>query len=385
MDGKLSDNFPVHIWQTGSGTHTNMNVNEVISNRCIEILHGKKGSKKPVHPNDDVNKSQSSNDSFPTVLYMTIGIMIHNKLLKSVKYLINGLQKKQNEFQNIIKIGRTHLEDGTPISFGQEFSGYVALIQDCYNQIKSSLNGVYELPAGGTAVGTGINTDPRYGKNVAAEIKKLTKLPFKSAENKFSVLSSHNAVQNCSASLTLLASNIMKIANDIRWMGSGPKTGLKELILPINEPGSSIMPGKINPTQCEAAVMVALKVMGNNNTIINANSQGNFELQLNNPLLAYNIIQSINLLNDVCINLTKRCIIGLKVNKKQIQYNVENALSIAAALNPYIGYDNASKLSLYAYKNDISLREANKRLKLLDDKLLVKYLDVSKMISPNMD
>ena len=201
-------------------THTNMNVNEVISNRCIEILHGKKGSKKPVHPNDDVNKSQSSNDSFPTVVYMTIGIMIHNKLLKSVKYLINGLQKKQNEFQNIIKIGRTHLEDATPISFGQEFSGYVALIQDCYNQIKSSLNGVYELPAGGTSVGTGINTDPRYGKNVAAEIKKLTKLPFKIAENKFSVLSSQNAVQNCSASLTLLASNIMKIANDIRWMGS---------------------------------------------------------------------------------------------------------------------------------------------------------------------
>ena len=380
INGKLNDEFPVHIWQTGSGTHTNMNINEVISNRCIEILNGKKGSKKPVHPNDDVNKSQSSNDSFPTVLYMTIGIMIHNKLLKSIEYLITGLKKKQKEFENVIKIGRTHLQDATPISLGQEFSGYVALIQDCHNQIKLSLNGIYELPAGGTAVGTGINTHPKYAENVASEVKRLTNIPFKSGKNKFAILSCHNAVQTCSGSLTLLAANIMKIANDIRWMGSGPKTGLKELILPMNEPGSSIMPGKINPTQCEAAVMVALKVMGNNSTIINANSQGNFELQLNNPLMAYNIVQSINLLNDVCVNLTKRCIIGLKVNRKQIEHNVENALTIVTALNPYIGYDNASKLSLYAYENDISLREANKKLKFIDDKLLVKYLDVTKMI-----
>lgn len=384
IGGQLKDQFPLHVWQTGSGTHTNMNVNEVISNRSIEILNGKKGSKYPVHPNDDVNKSQSSNDSFPTVLYMTTAILIHTKLLKSVNYLIHGLKKKQNEFKNIIKIGRTHLEDATPISFGQEFSGYVALIEDCYNQIKQSLNGLYELPAGGTAVGTGINTHPKYSSTVVIEIKRLTGLPFTSAKNKFSLLSSHNAIQNCSSSLTLLASNIMKIANDIRWMGSGPKTGLKELILPSNEPGSSIMPGKINPSQCEAVIMVALQVMGNNNTIMNANSQGNFELNVNNPLMAHNIIQSINILNDVCIHFTKYCILGLKINKKQIQYNVDNALSIVIALNPYIGYDNSFKLALYALQHDISLRKANQTLKLMDDDLLLKHLDVSKMIGSNV-
>lgn len=380
INRKMDNQFPLHIWQTGSGTHTNMNLNEVISNRCIEILKGKKGSKTPVHPNDDVNKSQSSNDSFPTVLYMTTALLIHNKLLHSIEYLIEGLKNKQNEFSIVIKIGRTHLQDATPISFGQEFSGYVALIEDSYEQIKKSLQGLYRLPTGGTAVGTGINTHPKYRTHVIEEIRTLTQLPFKSTKNTFSVLSSHNAIQICSSSLMLLASNIRKIAEDIRWMASGPKTGLTEIILPANEPGSSIMPGKINPSQCEAALMVYLKVMGNHTEIINANSQGNFELNTYNPLMAYNIIQSIELLNDICINLTLYCISGIKINKKQIKYNVENALSIATALNPYIGYDNASKLARYALENDISLRESNKKLNLIDDELLVKYLDVSKMI-----
>lgn len=380
INKKLDDQFPVHIWQTGSGTHTNMNLNEVISNRSIEILKGKKGSKTPVHPNDHVNMSQSSNDSFPTVLYMATAIQINKKLLKNLKYMIQGFKKKQTEFKNIIKIGRTHLQDATPISFFQEFSGYVTLFEDSYNKIKDSLKELYKLPAGGTAVGTGINTHPKYAKTVAAEIKKQTKLPFSSAKNKFSVMSSHNAIQECSGALTVLASNIIKIANDIRWMGSGPKTGLKELILPSNEPGSSIMPGKVNPTQCEAAIMVAVKVMGNNQDIINANSQGNFELNIFNPLMALNIIQSINLLNDVCINLTKFCILGLKVNKSQIKYNVENALTIATALNPHIGYDSASKLAQYALKHNMSLRDANRKLKFLSDNDIVRYLDVKKMI-----
>lgn len=380
MSGKMEDQFPLHVWQTGSGTHTNMNVNEVISNRCIEILKGKKGSKSPVHPNDDVNKSQSSNDSFPTVLYMTTALLIHKKLLYSVEYLIKGLKIKTNEFKNDIKIGRTHLQDATPISFGQEFSGYVALIEDSHDQIKKSLEGLYELPAGGTAVGTGINTDPKYGTMVVSEIRAITRLPFKSAKNKFSILSSHNAILICSSSLMLLATNLRKIAEDIRWMASGPKTGLKEIILPANEPGSSIMPGKINPSQCEATLMVYLKVMGNHTEIVNANSQGNFELNTYNPLMAYNIIQSIKLLNDICINLTDFCISGIQINKKQIQYNVDNALTIVTALNPYIGYDNASKLARYALEHDISLRESNKTLKIMDDQLLVQRLDVSKMI-----
>lgn len=377
ITGNLNSHFPLHIWQTGSGTHTNMNLNEVIANKGMELL---KRKKIIINPNDDVNKSQSSNDSFPVVMNMSCAILIHNKLLSSIDYLIDGLSKKQKEFRNIIKIGRTHLEDATPISFGQEFSGYISLIKNCHEQIKLSLNQLYKLPVGATAVGTGINTHPKYAETVIKVIKNQTNLPFKKAENNFALLSCHNPIQICSGALTLLASNLMKICNDIRWMGSGPKTGLKELILPANEPGSSIMPGKINPSQCEAAIMVALKVMGNNNEIINANSQGNFELNIFNPLMALNITQSINLLNDVCINLTKYCILGLKVNKKQIEHNDKNVLTIATALNPHIGYNKASKLAMFALKNDLSLEEANEKLKILDKSLLNKYLDVSKMI-----
>lgn len=377
---KLKSEFPLHVWQTGSGTQTNMNVNEVISNRAIQMLKGKLGSKDPVHPNDHVNKSQSSNDTFMTAGHIAIVTLINTKLISSITYMINHLKKKQKDFINIIKIGRTHLEDAVPLTLGQEFSGYVALIETSLSSIKASLKNLYHLAIGGTAVGTGINSHPKFAKLVANKIAEFTKMPFKTAPNKFEVLSSHDALVICSSALKSLAANIMKIANDFRWMGSGPRAGINELILPQNEPGSSIMPGKVNPTQCEAATMVAIQVIANDLSISTANSQGNFELNAFKPLMVHNIIQSIKLLTDVCINLTKFLIIGVKANKKKINTNVENSLMLVTALSPIIGYEKCAKMSEYAYKKGISLREANKQLKLLPDSDFTKYINPKKMI-----
>jgi len=381
LDGKLNDGqFPLHIWQTGSGTQTNMNVNEVIANRAIELLGGIMGSKDPVNPNDHVNMSQSSNDSFITVIHITIALLVTQKLIPNLKYMINGFKKKQNEFKNIIKIGRTHLQDAVPLTFGQEFSGYVSILEDSLSQIEYSLKNIYNLAAGGTAVGTGLNTHPSFGKMVAKEVQKETKLPFVSAPNKFALLSSHNAVLEMSNAFSVLATNIMKIANDIRWMGAGPRAGLHELLLPQNEPGSSIMPGKVNPTQCEAATMVAVQVIANNFSITFANSQGNFEMNVYNPLMLHNIVQSINLLSDVSTNFTKFCIEGIKINTKKVTQYVNNALTLATKLNLYIGYDKATKLAHYAFDKDISLLEANKILKYLPNEKLIKLLDPKNMV-----
>jgi len=380
LDNKYNDEFPLHIWQTGSGTQTNMNVNEVISNICNKRLTGKLGTKTPIHPNNHVNMSQSSNDSFITVIHISVALLVTKNLIPNLTYMINGFKQKQHEFKDIIKLGRTHLEDAVPLTFGQEFSGFVSILEDSLNQIKISLEHIYQLAAGGTAVGTGINTHPQFGKVVAQEVSTETHLPFITAPNKFGEMSSHNAILKMSDAFKVLATNIMKIANDIRWLGSGPRAGLSELILPQNEPGSSIMPGKVNPTQCEAAAMVSVQVMANNMAITIANSQGYFELNVYNPLMLYNITQSIRMLSDVCVNLTKFCVLGLKVNKEKVKGYVDNALTLATVLNPYIGYDKATKLAHYAYDKNISLKEANAVLKYLPEDKLVEYLNPSKMI-----
>jgi fumarate hydratase class II len=380
LEGKLDAEFPLYIWQTGSGTQTNMNLNEVISNRCNEILTKKLATKTPIHPNNHVNMSQSSNGTFISAMHISIALSITKQLIPNLNYMIKGFKQKKQEFNNIIKIGRTHLEDALPLTFGEEFSGYIALLEDALNQIRFSLKNIYKLAVGGTAVGNGINSSKKFAPLIAKEISKETKLPFVSAENKFAELSSHNAVLEMSDALKVLATNIMKIANDIRWMGSGPKTGLNELLLPQNEPGSSIMAGKVNPTQCEAATMVAVQVIANNLAITIANSQGNFEMNVYNPLMIYNINQSIYLLSDVCINFTKFCIIGLKVNHEKVKYNLEHSLSRATLLNPYIGYDKASKLAHYAYDNNITLKEANKKLNYLSDNDFDKYINDYKII-----
>lgn len=380
LDNKYNDEFPLHIWQTGSGTQTNMNVNEVIANICNKKLTGQLGTKNPIHPNNHVNMSQSSNDSFITVIHISVAILVNKKLIPNLEYMIHGFKIKQKEFKDVIKIGRTHLEDAVPLTFGQEFSGYVALLEDALYQIKNALKHIYELATGGTAVGTGLNTPKNFDKIVVNEVSLETKLPFKVAENKFAEMSSHNAILEMSDAFKVLATNIMKIANDIRWSGSGPKTGLSELILPQNEPGSSIMPGKVNPTQCEAAAMVSVQVIANNTAITIANTQGYFELNVYNPLMLYNITQSITMLSDVCINLTKFCILGLKINKEKIKQNVENTLTLATALNPYIGYDKATKLAHYAYDKNITLKQANIELKYLPEDKFEKYLDPRKMI-----
>jgi len=380
LHNKYNNEFPLHIWQTGSGTQTNMNVNEVIANLCNEKLTGKLGTKTPIHPNNDVNMSQSSNDSFITAIHIYVAIITNKKLIPNLEYMISGFKKKQHEFKDIIKLGRTHLQDAVPLTFGQEFSGFIYILEDSLEQIKYSLKNIYKLAAGGTAVGTGINTHPQFGKLVAAEVSSLTKLPFITAPNKFGEISSHNAVLEMSDATKVLATNLMKIANDIRWLGSGPRAGLNELILPQNEPGSSIMPGKINPTQCEAAAMVSVQVMANNMAISFSNSQGYFELNVYNPIMLYNISQSINMLSDVCINFTKYCILGLKVNKEKVKGYLENALTLATKLNPYIGYDKATKLAHYAYDKKLSLIQANHELKYLSDEDLNKYLRPEKMV-----
>ena len=381
--GKLEDNFPLKVWQTGSGTQTNMNLNEVISNRAIEILKGKKGSKNPVHPNDHVNKSQSTNDVFPTAIHIAVASKTINELVPSLEFLNKNLKKKVKEFNKIIKIGRTHLQDATPISLGQEFSGYQSQLEDSIKRIKLSLNEIFFLAQGGTAVGTGINTSKNFDKKIVKEISKLTKLPFKVAKNKFAALASHDPVVNFSGSLNTAAVCLMKIANDIRFLGSGPRAGYSELVLPVNEAGSSIMPGKVNPTQCEAITMVCAKVIGNHTGITIAGSHGHFQLNVFKPLIAYNIIQSIDLLSDSSKNFSNFCIKGIRANKKKIKELLDNSLMLVTALSPKIGYDNAAKIAKNALKNNTSLKEESLKTGLIDEKEYNKLVDPKKMIYPS--
>ena len=382
ISGKLNEHFPLKVWQTGSGTQTNMNVNEVIANRAIEILGGKKGSKKPVHPNDHVNKSQSTNDVFPTAMHIAIAIETKKKLLPSLEILNKELKKKASQFKNIIKVGRTHLQDATPLSLGQEFSGYQSQLEDCISRIKNALNEIYFLAQGGTAVGTGINSKKGFDKKIIKEIKKITKLPFKPAKNKFAALAAHDEIVNFSGTLNTTAVSLMKIANDIRFLGSGPRAGYGELILPANEPGSSIMPGKVNPTQSEAVTMVCVKVIGNHNGITMAGSHGHFELNVFKPLIAHNILQSIDLLADSSKNFALYCIKGLKADKEKINFYLENSLMLVTALAPKIGYDNAAKIAKSALKNKTTLKTEALKTGLINEKDYEKIVNPKKMIYP---
>ena len=383
ISGKLNDNFPLKVWQTGSGTQTNMNVNEVISNRAIEILKGKKGTKKPVHPNDHVNKSQSTNDVFPTAIHIAVASKTINKLIPSLELLNKNLKNKVREFNKIIKIGRTHLQDATPISLGQEFSGYQSQLEDSIKRIKLSLNEIFFLAQGGTAVGTGINTSKNFDRKIVKEISKLTKLPFKTTKNKFAALASHDPIVNFSGSLNTTAVCLMKIANDIRFLGSGPRAGYSELILPENEAGSSIMPGKVNPTQCEAITMVCTKVIGNHTGITVAGSHGHFQLNVFKPLIAHNIIQSIDLLADSSKNFANFCVKNIRANKKKINDLLNNSLMLVTALTPKIGYDNAAKIAKKALKNNTSLKEEALKTGLIREKEYDKIVDPKKMIYPS--
>jgi fumarate hydratase, class II len=380
--GKLDVEFPLRIWQTGSGTQTNMNANEVISNRAIELAGGKMGSKKPIHPNDDVNMSQSSNDTFPTAMHIAAAEEIVNVLMPSVQKLRDALHAKAQEFTDIVKIGRTHLMDAVPLTLGQEFSGYVAQLDADLRRIDAVLPDIYELAIGGTAVGTGLNTHPEFADRTAAKIAELTGLPFVSAPNKFAALAAHDALVMASGALRTLACSLMKIANDIRWMGSGPRCGLGELRLPENEPGSSIMPGKVNPTQSEAMTMVCLQVIGNDTAIAVAGTQGNFELNVFKPLIIHNLLHSITLLADACVSFTEFCVLGIEPDRKRIASYVENSLMLVTALSPHIGYDNAAKVAKKAHADNTTLRKACVELGFLKPEEFDRYVQPNKMLAP---
>ena len=349
--GKLDSHFPLKVWQTGSGTQTNMNVNEVIGNRAIQMMGGRLGSKKPVHPNDHVNKSQSTNDVFPSAMHISIAIKTRNKLLPSLKLLEKELGKKVKEFNKIVKLGRTHLQDATPLTLGQEFSGYQFQLKESIKRIEIALEEIYFLAQGGTAVGTGLNTRKKFDKQIISEISKITKLPFKVSPNKFAALAAHDSIVNFSGTMNTAAVCLMKIANDIRFLGSGPRAGYGELILPSNEPGSSIMPGKVNPTQSEAVTMVCVKVIGNHNGITMAGSHGHFELNVFKPLIIHNILQSIEIMADSAKTFGLYCVKGIKADKKRIKYLLDNSLMLVTALSPKIGYDKAAKIAKEAHKN----------------------------------
>lgn len=357
IDGKLNDHFPLVVWQTGSGTQSNMNANEVISNRAIEILGGTIGSKEPVHPNDHVNRSQSSNDTFPTAMHIAAVEEIHKSLLPALKHLHKALDEKANSWGDIIKIGRTHCQDATPLTLGQEFSGYAAQIANGIKRIENALPNMYALAQGGTAVGTGLNAKPDFAVKFAAHVAKITGLDFITAPNKFEALAAHDAFVEMSGALNTIAVSLFKIANDIRLLGSGPRSGLGELSLPENEPGSSIMPGKVNPTQCEALTMVAAQIMGNHTTITFAGSQGHFELNVYKPVMAYNLLQSIKLLGDAAVSFTDNCVVGIQPNTDQISQLMSRSLMLVTALAPKIGYDNATKIAKTAHKNGTTLKE----------------------------
>ena len=362
ITGKLNEHFPLRIWQTGSGTQTNMNVNEVISNRAIEIAGGVMGSKKPIHPNDDVNMSQSSNDTFPTAMHIAAATETAKRLLPAVKKLRDVLHAKSKEFADIVKIGRTHLMDATPLTLGQEFSGYVSLLDRDGGRMAMALDGLYDLAIGGTAVGTGLNAHPEFAERAARKISELAGLPFRSHPNKFAALSAHDEIVFASGALKTLAVSLMKIANDIRWMASGPRCGLGELSLPENEPGSSIMPGKVNPTQSEAITMVAVQVMGNDAAIGIAGSQGNFELNVFKPVMIFNYLHSVELLSDAMNSFVDHCVAGIEANREQIDYYLHNSLMLVTALAPKIGYDAAAQVAKAAHHSRISLREAALKL-----------------------
>lgn len=380
--GKHLDNFPLVVWQTGSGTQTNMNINEVLSNRAIEILGGVKGSKIPVHPNDHVNYGQSSNDSFPTAMHIAAVLEICDHLLPALKYLRDSLQTKAKEFKSIIKIGRTHLQDATPLTLGQEFSAYVTQLNFSITRVKNCLKHLYFVAQGGTAVGTGINSKLGFDKKFATYLSQITGKPFATALNKFEALATNDAMVEASGALNNVAVSLMKIANDIRLLGSGPRCGFGELHLPENEPGSSIMPGKVNPTQCEALTMVCAQVMGNNVTISIAGSNGHFELNVFKPVIIYNLLQSIELIADASKNFADKCVIGIKANKDRINKLLNDSLMLVTALNPYLGYDNAAKIAKKAYEEKISLKEAAIKLKLLTAEQFNAWVKPSAMIKP---
>jgi len=385
IEDKLNEHFPLKVWQTGSGTQTNMNLNEVIANRAIELADGNLGSKTPIHPNDDVNKSQSSNDTFPTAMHIAAATEINRQLLPALKELLGILENKTKQFENIVKIGRTHLMDAVPLTLGQEFSGYAAQIENARKRVEQSLSGLYELAIGGTAVGTGLNTHPEYAERTAKKIAELTGLPFVSAPNKFEALAAHDAIVQASGSLKTLAVSLNKIANDIRWLASGPRCGIGEIILPANEPGSSIMPGKVNPTQCEAITMIAAQVMGNDTTITFAGASGNFELNVYKPVIIYNLLQSIRLLSDGCRCFGANCLKGITANEEVIAGYVQNSLMLVTALNKHIGYDKAAQIAKEAHAKNISLREAAVSLKILTAEEYDRLVVPEKMIKPQKD
>lgn len=365
IEGKLDDHFPLAVWQTGSGTQTNMNVNEVISNRAIEMAGGVLGSKTPIHPNDDVNKAQSSNDTFPTAMHIACAEQLVHKLIPALQTLHDTLEKKSKEFEIIIKIGRTHLQDATPITLGQEFSGYVQQLFYSIDRVKRVLPSVYRLAIGGTAVGTGLNTHPKFAVEAAAAIAKETGLPFVSAENKFEALAAHDSLVEVSGVLKTIACSLMKISNDIRWLASGPRAGIGEISIPENEPGSSIMPGKVNPTQSEAMTMVAAQVIGNDVAVNVGGASGNFELNVFKPLIIFNVLNSIRLLADVTLSFEEHCARGIEPNLETIEQNLNRSLMLVTALNPHIGYDNAAKIAKLAHKENSTLKEAGIKLGIL--------------------
>jgi len=382
IEGNLDDHFPLVVWQTGSGTQSNMNFNEVIANRAIEKLGGELGSKNPVHPNDHVNMGQSTNDTFPTAINIAAVEATINQLLPGLEKLLKSLVKKEKEFDAIIKLGRTHLQDATPLSLGQEFSGYASALRHGISRIEKALDHCYELAMGGTAVGTGINSFEGFGEQVADEISSLTGLPFKTAENKFEALGGQDSIVELSSALKTVSGSLFKIANDIRWLASGPRSGIGEILIPANEPGSSIMPGKVNPTQCEAMTMVCTQVMGNDVTISVAGASGNFELNVYRPVIAYNIIQSIRLLTDACDSFRVHCVDGIEANEERIRLNLYNSLMLVTALNPHIGYDKAAGAAKKAYEDNLSLREAIIDLGYMSGEEFDQLVQPEKMIRP---
>jgi fumarate hydratase class II len=380
--GKLDDHFPLVVWQTGSGTQTNMNANEVISNRAIEILGGEMGSKKPVHPNDHVNRGQSSNDTFPTAMHIAAVVELNERLLPALKHLHAALAKKSREFAKIIKLGRTHTQDAVPLTLGQEFSGYVTQVAYGIERVKAALPRLSMLAQGATAVGTGLNAKKGFDKLFAAKVSAITGRKFKTAPNKFEALAANDAVVEASGALNVVAVSLMKIANDIRFLGSGPRSGLGELLLPENEPGSSIMPGKVNPTQCEALTMVCCQVMGNHVTVSIAGSNGHFELNVFKPVMIHDLLQSARLIADAAVSFTDNCVAGIQANETRIAALMRESLMLVTALNPHIGYDNAAKIAKKAHKEGTTLAEAGKALGLLTDAQFKQWVRPEKMIGP---